>query len=151
MDETLRYLIEKDRIIDVLNRLFIATDRRDWDSVRDCLAATVLLDMTSLTGGEPVRLTGAQVAEGWETGLRAIEALHHQAGNYRVTVRETEASAFCYGIALHYRKTRSGRNTRTFVGSYDVHFRREPDAWRIDRFAFHAKYVDGNLELEKES
>jgi hypothetical protein len=129
--------------------LFIATDQRDWEAVRDVLADTVLLDMTSLAGGQPSRLTADQVAAGWEQGLRPIQAVHHQAGNYRVQVEGDEAMAFCYGIASHYRPTRSGRNTRIFVGSYDFHLNRTRGQWRIDSFRFNLKYRDGNLELEQ--
>jgi hypothetical protein len=35
-------LVEKDRIIDTINQLFIATDTRDWPAVRHCFARTVL-------------------------------------------------------------------------------------------------------------
>jgi hypothetical protein len=36
------------------------------------------------------------------------------------------------------------------VGSYDFHLVRAGGAWRIDLFRFNAKFVDGNLELERE-
>ena len=82
-------------------------------------------------------------------GLRTLDAVHHQAGNYRVDVGGAEASAFCYGIATHYRRTKSGRNTRTFVGSYDFRLVRQSGEWRITAFRFNLKYIDGNVELEK--
>jgi SnoaL-like protein len=112
MSDPLLLLLEKDRVVDTINQLFIATDKRDWPAVRRCFAEAVLFDMTSVAGGAPSRLTPEQIATGWEEGLRSIEALHHQAGNYRVDVRGDQATAFCYGIASHYRSTRSGQNTR---------------------------------------
>jgi hypothetical protein len=105
--------------------------------------------MISLAGGRPASMTGEEVAAGWEQGLRPIEAVHHQAGNYRVDVEGDQATAFCYGIASHYRKTRSGRNTRVFVGSYDFHLQRTEGRWQIDRFRFNLKYIEGNAELER--
>ena len=147
----LETLIAKDRIVDVVNSLFVSTDQRDWSAVRACFAERVHFDMTSLAGGEPAELTPAQIAAAWEEGLRPIEAIHHQAGNYRVTVRERDADAFCYGIASHYRKTRSGRNTREFVGSYDFHLTGADGRWRIDRFCFRLKYLDGNPGLHAEA
>jgi hypothetical protein len=150
MSDPLLLLLEKDRIIDVINQLFIATDKRDWPAVRRCFAEAVLFDMTSLTGGTPSRLTPEQIAAGWEDGLRAIEVIHHQAGNYRVDVRGDRGTAFCYAIASHYRRTRSGRNTRTLVGSYDFHLIRLDGRWQIDSFRFNLKYVDGNANLEQE-
>jgi 3-phenylpropionate/cinnamic acid dioxygenase small subunit len=143
-------LLDKDRIIDRVNQLFIATDRRDWAAVRACFTETVHFDMTSVAGGEPAMLTPEQITAAWEQGLRPLEAIHHQAGNYRAEVRGDEATGFCYGTATHYRRTRSGRNTRTFVGSYDFEFVRRGDAWRITSFRFNLKYLDGNLDLEKD-
>jgi hypothetical protein len=149
MTDPVRLLVEKDRIIDTINQLFIATDNRDWATVRGCLADTVLLDTTSLAGGRPSRMTAEEVAAGWEQGLRPIEAVHHQTGNYRVDVEGDEATAFCYGIASHYRKNRSGRNTRVFVGSYDFHLQRSEGRWQIDSFRFNLKYQEGNTVLER--
>lgn len=149
MDDPIGQLVEKDRIIDTINQLFIATDNRDWPAVRGCLADHVLLDMTSLAGGQPNRLTGEQVAAGWEEGLKSIESVHHQAGNYRVDVQDDQATAFCYGIASHFRRNRSGRNSRVFVGSYDFHLLRIEGRWLIDSFRFNLKYVEGNPELER--
>jgi hypothetical protein len=93
--------------------------------------------------------TPEQISATWEQGLRPIQATHHQAGNYRVDIHGEQATAFCYGIAVHYRETRSGRNTRTFVGSYDFHLLRIGGRWRIDSFRFNLKFLDGNLELEQ--
>jgi SnoaL-like domain len=150
MDQATRELLEKDRIIDTINRLFIATDERDWAGVREVLADRLLMDMTSLGGGTPTQVTSQQVAAGWEQGLQPMEAVHHQVGNYRVTIEGDQATAFCYGIASHYRKTRSGRNTRVFVGSYDFHLRLLGGRWRIDSFRFTLKYLDGNPDLERD-
>jgi hypothetical protein len=145
-----RTLIERSRIADAINTLFVATDSRDWDRVHDCLAERVAFDMTSLAGGEPAQLSPREITAGWEAGLRYVDSIHHQVGNVSIGVQEAEATASCYGIAYHYRRTKSGRNTRLFVGSYDFHLRLQRGDWRIDLFRFNLKFVDGNLELEKE-
>lgn len=140
-------------ILDTINDLFVGTDDRDWDRVRSVFAPQVRFDMKSLTGAEPATLSSSEIIAGWEEGLRPLKAVHHQTGNFRVRVDDDGggAIAFCYAIALHYRPNASGRNTRTFVGSYDFHLERTGGRWRIDLFRFNLKYVDGNLELEKGS
>lgn len=50
--------------------------------------------------------------------------------------------------ASHYLPNPSGRNTRTFVGSYDLSLERAAGRWRISAFKFNLKYIDGNRELE---
>ena len=149
MEDELQQLVEKDRIIDTINQLFISTDTRDWPTVRACFADTVHFDMTSLAGGTASHLTPDQIAATWEEGLQSLQAIHHQVGNYRVNLESAQATAFCYGTASHYRPTRSGRNIRVFVGSYDLHLRRVEGRWQIDSLRFTLKYMDGNAELEK--
>lgn len=134
-------------ILDTINDLFVGTDDRDWDRVRAALAPQVLFDMKSLTGAEPATISAREIIAGWEEGLRPLKAVHHQTGNFRIRVDDDSADAFCYGIALHYLPNASGRNTRTFVGSYDFHLQRTGGRWRIDLFRFNMKYVDGNLAL----
>ena len=151
MENAAEMLIEKERIRDVVNDLFVGTDERDWVRVAAALAPRVLFDVRSMTGAAPETLDASAIIAGWTEGLRPLKAVHHQTGNFRVRVSADEADVFCYGTASHYRPNASGRNTRVFVGSYDFHLTRQTGGWRIDVFRFHLKYVDGNLELEKES
>jgi 3-phenylpropionate/cinnamic acid dioxygenase small subunit len=142
-------VMERHEITDLITSLFIATDEKDWAGLRACFTDRVLFDMSSLSGSPPAELGADEIVDAWKTALDPIQAIHHQAGNFRVRVAGDEAEAFCYGIAYHYLPNISGKNTRTFVGTYDFHLVRSEDRWRIDRFRFNAKFVDGNLELEK--
>jgi hypothetical protein len=148
-DPAVRSLVERERIAQVINRLFLGTDARDWEEVRACFAPQVAFDMTSLAGGTPARLSPSEITAGWDSGLRFLDSLHHQTGNLAIRLLEREATASCYGIAYHYRRTASGRNSRVFVGSYDFHLVLG-GSWNIDLFRFNLKFIDGNLELEKE-
>ncbi len=140
---------DRDRVIDTVNRLFIGTDSRDWSAVKALFASTVLFDMTSLAGGQPATMTPQEIVNGWDKGLKALTAIHHQAGNFLVDVKDSEAAVFCYGVAWHYLPNKTNRNTRTFVGSYDVHLVVQDAEWKIDRFKFNLKFIEGNPDLEK--
>lgn len=148
MSNQTQILIEKTAIIDVVNRLFISTDNRDWAKVKTCFADAVLFDMTSMTGGEPVTMTAQQIVEGWDSGLKALKAIHHQVGNFVVDLQDNEAEVFCYGLALHYLPNPTNQNTRSFVGSYNLHLTKAGGSWRVDGFKFNLKFMDGNLHLE---
>ena len=150
MESGLEMLLEKERILDTVNELFVGTDERDWQRVAAALAPRVLFDVRSMTGEPPETRDAASIIAGWTAGLRPLKAIHHQTGNFRVRVAGEEADVFCYGTASHYLPNRSGRNSRVFVGSYDLHLTRQAGAWRIDVFRFHLKYIDGNLDLENE-
>ena len=141
-------LVDRQAAQDTVTRLFVHTDNREWDKVSDLFAPTVLFDMTSLVGGEPTEMTPQQIVDAWDQGLKPLKAIHHQTGNYLVTLTEDGAQVFCYGIASHYLPNKTNQNTRTFVGSYDFHLVKVDDAWKIDRFKFNLKYLDGNMELE---
>jgi hypothetical protein len=145
---TYQNLLEKDKVKEIVNRLFISTDNRDWDPVSQLFAQEVLFDMTSMVGGKPVTLTPQEIVASWEKGLKPLKAIHHQAGNYIVHVNQKEAEVFCYGIASHYLPNKTNQNTRIFVGSYNFHLIKNGEVWQIDKFKFNLKYIDGNLKLE---
>lgn len=147
MSNSLEYLLEKDKIIETINTLFICTDNRDWEVVENCFADKIHFDMTSV-GAEKVEvLEPKQITKMWEEGLGSLDAIHHQAGNYKVEIRDNKAITFCYGIASHFKKNNSEKNTRTFVGSYNFHLSKIDKDWKIDSFKFNLKYVDGNINL----
>jgi hypothetical protein len=105
--------------------------------------------MTSLAGGQPVTTTPQDVVEGWDKGLKPLKAIHHQIGNFLLDVGSNEASAFFYGVAWHYLPNKTNNNTRIFVGSYNIHLAKQGVNWKIDRFKFNLKFIDGNPDLEK--
>ena len=148
MDPILRQLIDERDTVSTINKLFSSADTRDWEAVASCFAPQVVLDMTSMDGGEPTTLLPSDITSMWDDGLKALQAVHHQAGNFAVTLDGDRARACCHGTAFHYLPNPSGRNTRTFVGTYDFELKRQDDGWVIDLLRFNLKFVDGNLNLE---
>ena len=138
----LRELLDRERVTERVVELFVAVDERDWAKAAACFADPVELD-----GAET---TPAAIVEGWKAGLAPIRAIHHQAGNFRVTVDGDAAACACYGVAYHQRPVASGRNTRVFVGSYDLRLARALGAWRITHFRYDLKFIDGNPALDRE-
>ena len=134
-------LLEKDKVTEVVNRLFISTDNRDWDTVSQIFTSNVLFDMTSMVGGEPMTLTSQEIVTSWEKGLKPLKAIHHQTGNYIITVNKKEADVFCYGIASHYLPNKTNQNTRIFVGSYNFHLIKNGEVWQIDNFKLNTPHL----------
>ncbi|HET7229543.1 MAG TPA: nuclear transport factor 2 family protein [Longimicrobium sp.] len=149
-DRRVEEMVARQEVVEAIDELFMATDRKDWAAVRAVLAPEVMFDMSSAGGGPAAEMTGEAIADGWATGLAPIEQVHHQSGNHRVRMNGGTAEATCYAVAWHYRAHPSGQNTRTFVGSYDYELRRMDDRWRITLFRYHLKFIDGNRELEKD-
>ena len=142
-------LFEEKSVIKTVDRLFVSTDNRDWEGVKACFADEFVLDVTSMVGGEPNKMTPQQIADAWAQGLKGLKAIHHQAGNYDVSLKTDEADVFCYGIAFHYLPNATGQNSRTFVGSYNFHLIKVGADWKIDFFKYNLKFIDGNLDLHK--
>ena len=45
LESKMNSLLEEKRAIETVNRLFVSTDNRDWESVKACFADEVVLDM----------------------------------------------------------------------------------------------------------
>ena len=150
MHYTAEVLVKHQQVKDVVTQLFVQTDNRNWLMVEKCFADRVEFDMTSLSGGDVETLTPQEITARWDDGLRGIQALHHQIGNFVVDVHgDNIAHVFCYGMAWHFKPVESGRNTRTYVGSYEFDLERgSDDLWRISKFWFDCKFVDGNVGLQ---
>jgi hypothetical protein len=135
-------------ITKTITDIFVGTDERDWARVKRSFASHVLLDYTSLAGGQPVTLTPDQILAAWQAVLPGFVNTHHQLGNFEVQVlSEHEATVGCYGTASHYLPQPSGDNVWTVVGTYQVHLLRQEAGWQADQLKFTLKYQDGNLAL----
>ena len=150
MSDDTRRLDDTAGVIETITRLFISTDNRDWSTAKWCFTDNVRFDMSSAGGGEAAVVRPEAIVDGWEQNLKPIQSLHHQVGNFMVSVSGNDANASCYGIAYHYRPTKSGKDTRVFVGTYDFHLKRKGEDWKIAAFKFNLRFIDGNKNLEKD-
>jgi hypothetical protein len=132
------YLWDRQAVQDAVNELFLATDLKAWDRVRSIFTDEVHFDMTSLAGGEPATLTPEAIVTAWREGLAEVEQVHHQTGNFVISIDGDAADVSCYGTATH---VRADGGLTTFIGSYELGLGRDGSGWRIDRFRFVKKYA----------
>lgn len=139
----------QEEIIETVLKLFNYTDARNWHGLlNEVFTKTVWFDMSSMGGGEPAQLDAEAICKTWEEGFQGIDTIHHQAGNYIVTINETKADVFCYAIAIHYKKDAVNGNTRDFVGSYELTLQHTDKGWLINRFRYLIKFITGNTDLK---
>ncbi len=137
----------KEEIIEVVNKLFVYTDYKEWDKLQQEVFADIVdFDMSSL-GGDVAKKTSRQICEEWDKGFEGLDAVNHLAGNYIVEIKNDEAIVFAYATATHYKESAVNGKTREFVGSYKLHLVKTDDLWKIDSFKYNLKYANGNLEL----
>ena len=139
----------REQIIEVVNKLFLYTDNRQWDKIIDeVFTDSVLFDMSSAGGGEAAILNAKEICNNWNKGLQGIDAIHHQAGNYLVTINNNEANVEAYARAIHFKEKAVHGKTREFVGSYHLSLNNiQGKGWRIKSFKYNLKFIDGNVEL----
>jgi hypothetical protein len=139
--------MDTQQIIAIVNDLFISVDNKDWEKVKIILSDTVLLDYSSMAGGEPAYLSSIQIIDSWKGILPGFDKTHHQLGNYLVEMSPLSVKVFCYGTATHYLSNESNNNIWTVVGSYDLELKSMSNSWRIVKMKFNLKYIDGNTDL----
>lgn len=143
-------LLTRISIEDVVVRMFVATDERDWSTLESSFTNPFVLDMTSMAGGKPTTMTPTQVANAWAEGFRPLDHVHHQVGNFRTTINSSTALVRCYGVAFHHRSQISqALKSRIFVGTYELRLVKSDGNWRINELKFILKFIDGNPDLEK--
>jgi hypothetical protein len=55
----------KSEIIDVVNRIAVMADRRDWQACQEAFSERVETDYTSLNGGQPATVNANDLVNGW--------------------------------------------------------------------------------------
>jgi hypothetical protein len=141
--------IKRDDITGRMHVLFRSVDAQDWVNVKEILADQVDFDM----GEGPSTKTSDEVVDVWKNATAGIDGSQHIVGNYGIEVNGNEAKLMFVGIATHYKKLKSRKNTRTFHGSYEITMK-QPDgdstnwAWKVTKFKYMNKFMDGNVTLK---
>ncbi|MEU0544362.1 nuclear transport factor 2 family protein [Nocardia sp. NPDC005978] len=142
----LQALADRLEVSDIITKLFVWCDQGRWAELADSvLAEQVFFD--SGFGGDAETRTAASIVDDWAQALGPLDAVHHQAGNHLVEITGDTAVAHADAIAVHLKNDAAQGKTRWFVGSYVLGLRRSPAGWRIDRFEYRLKLIDGNADL----
>ncbi|MGH7579423.1 MAG: nuclear transport factor 2 family protein [Gemmatimonadales bacterium] len=137
---------DEDAVRDLADELFVTTDRKDWTAGRALFVdGPVDVDMSSLAGGGPVRVTADELSQGFRAGLHAGKTSHHMATNYRVRVDGDRAELWANGYAWNrVAALPDGANLWETWGNYRLTCRRTPAGWRLDGFHYYSKLTRGD-------
>lgn len=143
-------MTEREQLIELSNKLFIYTDYKEWQKLKEDVFVDdkVYIDMTSTGAGTAADMTPDMICSMWNVGFEGLDAVHHQSGNFLVTVTNEKAEVYCYAIATHYKANATAGKTREFVGSYNIGCIKTTMGWRINSFKYNLKYVNGNVEFK---
>jgi hypothetical protein len=142
------FIEDKFELMELVNKLFMYTDRYQWEQLlEEVFTDNVWFDMSSAGGGSPRTLSAEAICDMWQAGFTGLDAVHHQAGHYLISPEKDTATIYAYAVATHYKRNAVNGHTRTFVGSYDLKAEKTPRGWRLSQFKYDLKYMDGNTTL----
>ncbi|CAM5498356.1 Nuclear transport factor 2 family protein OS=Streptomyces tendae OX=1932 GN=GUR47_32220 PE=4 SV=1 [Streptomyces tendae] len=138
---------DKYAVAETCTRMAVHADRREWRLLRSLFADKVLLDYTSLAGGEPARLGPQEIVDAWTTALGGYDATQHLVANHLVTVDGDRAVCTAAFQATHRLATAHGASLWTLGGDYRWELVRSGERWLIDTVVMTAAWGDGNQAL----
>ncbi|AKU14953.1 nuclear transport factor 2 family protein [Luteipulveratus mongoliensis] len=146
MEPTLAAIADRLAISELVTKLFVYTDQARWDDlVNEVFTPEVFFDGGF---GDPAATVEARtIADGWKVGLADLDSCHHQSGNQLIEIDGDTAAIHADAIAVHSKESATKGKTRTFIGSYDIGAQRTDSGWRLDKFVYDLKIVDGNADL----
>ena len=132
----------------VFTRLGWAIDRRDWDAVKDVLAATIAVDYTELFGGEPGSASREDLTEQWRANLGRLDATQHVIVNVQASVNDDgTVHATANVVATHVRGDTAGSPIWTVGGWYDAQLSPSDDGYAISSLTLHPTWQTGNFAI----
>ena len=137
----------KQRIIERVNRFFNGVDRRDWETCEEIMAEQVLLDYTSMAGGEPALLAKKQIIDSWKGLLPGFDSTHHQLGNAVVDLKGEDAADYLSYVTASHFIAGEEEELWTVVGSYEIGMTKDGERWVIGSLKLNFKFQFGNENL----
>ena len=137
---------ETQQIEEIINKIFINTDNRNWKGVETQFADKVSLDYSSMNGNPAAELTPSEITSAWKTVIPGFTFTHHQIGNFITEIKKDKAHTYCYGTATHFLENENG-SIWTAVGTYDFDLEKINNEWKVTTMTFNYKYQDGNNKL----
>lgn len=134
-------------IIETCTRMGWHADQREWERLAEIFADKVVLDYTSLNGGEPAELTPDQITGAWSGLLGSFDATQHLITNHLVTVEGDTAVCTASFQATHRLANPHGSPLWTLGGTYRFDLVRTGDGWKISGVVMNATWADGNKDL----
>ena len=135
MPETasLRHLVDRAVISDVVNAYAIAVDTRDWGRFRGLFADRVFIDFRSF---HPDLFRELPVDElvGITRAIAGFDATQHLSTNHVATIAGDRATCTSYMHAGHFLRRDDVDHACFLYGTYTYELARHGSGWQIDRY-----------------
>lgn len=124
--------IETSRVISVVASIPLAVDLAAYDLAEAAFAPRIVIDYTSLWGGEPATMTPAELMTAWRGIVPGFDATWHELSDVSATVTGDRATATAFVDGRHWIGDRLWRP----VGHYHWDLAKIDGRWKVTRMVF---------------
>lgn len=123
---------ETARVISVVSSIPLAVDLAAYDLAERAFAPRVVIDYTSLWGGEASTTTPADLMTAWRGIVPGFDATWHELSDVQATVTGETATATAFVDGRHW----IGDQLWRPVGTYNWDLQRIDGDWKVTRMEF---------------
>lgn len=134
---------EAARVISVVSSIPLAVDLAAYDLAERAFAPKVLVDYTSLWGGEPNTVTPQELMTSWRGIVPGFDATWHELGKVSATINGNTAKATAFVDGRHW----IGKQLWRPVGNYHWDLVKLDGAWKVTRMEFAMSQEIGSREV----
>lgn len=122
--------------------IFEGADQRNWTRVQNAMAENILLDYTSMMGGQPALLSPSDITNAWSHFLPGFDKTQHNLSNFKFDIKDDLIVVTFDGVADHFIDDR----VWTVEGNYIVEIQKDN---KVSLLKFNFKNQSGDTELPK--
>jgi hypothetical protein len=134
-------------IMELIARLGLFADARDWAGLEQLFSDPVYSDRTSLFGGEPQSNTPAELVAGLQYVLGKLDTTHHLISCQVINLNGDEATSAANMQGTHVLANPSGGSQWVVAGRHDYQLKRTADGWKIAGITFTLQWASGNQHI----
>ncbi len=135
--------IEEARIMVVVSSIPMAVDLAANDLAEQAFADPVVIDYTSLWGGEPAAMSPGALMDAWRGIVHGFDATHHALSNVEVTLSGDTAIATADVDGRHWIDGEMWRP----IGTYYWDLSKVENDWKVTRMVFDMTEEIGSRDL----
>ncbi|MBX9666931.1 MAG: nuclear transport factor 2 family protein [Candidatus Obscuribacterales bacterium] len=135
-------IADRCRVIDAVNLIGLAADLRDWSRCRSQFADQVVVDYSSLMGGQAEIIDADALIERWRVFFDAMfEVTQHLITNHCVELDQSSANCISQFVAHH---VCLGSDTRwTIAGIYRHKLTNRDGRWNVTSMTMTRSWEEG--------
>jgi hypothetical protein len=123
---------EAAKVISVVSSIPMAVDLAAYDLAENAFAPKIVIDYTSLWGGQPSNMTPAELMTAWRGIVPGFTATWHELSNVRAIVNGDKATATAFVDGRHW----LGEQLWRPVGNYHWDLEKIGGQWKVTRMQF---------------